>query len=67
MIRQDVEKVLDEANFNEDQKMLFLELTSPYYGVRYTDTHVFLKLNMSRSRFYKIKKEVDTKIRRILN
>jgi hypothetical protein len=65
LIRADVEKVVDQANFTEDQHQLFLELVAPTRA-RYTDDALCRKLNISRSTFYRTKKEVDTKVGRIL-
>lgn len=65
-IKQDVEKVMEQANFTDDQRALFLELVAPTRA-RFTDVGICNKLHISRSSFYRTKKEVDTKVRRILN
>lgn len=66
LIRSDIEKIVQEANFNDEQMAVFQELTKPSYGVRDTDTAIFMKLCISRAKYYTLKNEVNDKISRIL-
>lgn len=65
-IKSDIEKIIENANFNEDQLKVFEYITSPSYGIKYTNTSIAMKMNISERKFYNIKREVDAKIRRIL-
>lgn len=66
LIQKDINTILENANFTEDQHRLFIELVAPSRS-RCTDDALCMKLNISRSTFYRIKKEIDTKVSRILN
>lgn len=57
---------MDQANFTDDQRALFLELVAPSRA-QLTDIGICGKLHISRSSFYRTKKEVDTKVLRILH
>lgn len=64
-IKFDIEKIRQNANFNEEQAAVFAELIKPSYGVSDNDAAVYIRLCMSESKFYKIKKEVREKAQRI--
>lgn len=65
-IKSDIEKIWENANFNEEQAAVFTELIKPSYGVSDNDASVYIRLCMSESKFYKIKKEIHKKVQRIL-
>ena len=67
LIKNDIEKIRKNANFNVEQSQVFEELIKPSYQVVENDVAVYQRLNLSERKFYKIKKEVKTKIERILN
>ncbi len=66
MIRSDVERIRENANFNAEQREVFEELVNPMYGVRYSNEAIYQKLHISRGKFYRIKSEIETKIERIM-
>ena len=66
LIKSDIEKIRKNANFNVEQSQVFEELIKPSYQVVENDVAVYQRLNLSERKFYKIKKEVKTKIDRIL-
>lgn len=65
-IKSDIEKIWQNANFNEEQAAVFAELIKPSYGVSDNDVAVYIRLCMSESKFYKVKKEIREKAQRIL-
>lgn len=65
-IKSDIDKILESANFNDDQLKVFQYITSPAYGVTLTNLSIAMKMSISDRRFYSIKREVDSKIKRIL-
>lgn len=65
-IKSDIEKIIENANFNDDQLTVFKYLTSSSYGVTITNTSIAMRMNISDRKFYCIKKEVDNKINRII-
>lgn len=67
LIKSDIELIKENANFTHEQEEVFDELINPAYKTRYNDTAVYIKLNLSKSKFYKIKGEINNKIRRILS
>lgn len=67
LIKSDIEKIRKNANFNIEQSQIFEELIKPSYQVTENDVAIYQKLNFSERKFYKIKKEVKTKVERILN
>ncbi len=64
-IKSDIEKIRENANFNHEQESVFNELINPSYKTRYNDTAIYIKLNMSKDKFYRIKREINDKIERI--
>lgn len=66
LIKNDIEKIRKNANFNVEQSQVFEELIKPSYQVVENDVAVYQRLNLSERKFYKIKKEVKMKIDRIL-
>lgn len=62
LIRSDIEKVKDNANFTPEQGQVFNELCRG----ELTDTGIYTKLCMSQSKYYYVKKKVMTKLIRIL-
>ena len=66
LIKNDIEKIRKNANFNAEQSQVFEELIKPSYQVVENDVAVYQRLNLSERKFYKIKKEVKMKIDRIL-
>lgn len=61
-IQDDVDLIVSRAHFTDEQRKIFdLLLTS-----KYTDYGICRKINMSETRYYKIKKQVINKIKRIL-
>lgn len=67
LIKSDIEFIRNNANFNAEQAQVFEELIKPDYGVFEKNTAVFFRLHLSEAKFYRIKKEIDKKIDRILN
>ncbi len=65
-IKSDIDKIIENANFNDDQLKVFQYVTSPAYRVTLTNLAISMKMNISERKFYKIKNEVDLKIKRIL-
>lgn len=65
LIKTDIDKILEEAHFTYEQRLVFDELTSEKYGIFYSDTSIYVKLNFSPGKFYRIKSEVIDKCRRI--
>jgi hypothetical protein len=66
LIEEDIDRIIEEAHFTEEQMTVFRELTSPKYGVFYNDTSVYCKLHISPGKFYRIKSEIVNKCRRII-
>lgn len=66
LIKNDIEKIRKNANFNVEQSQVFEELIKPSYQVVENDVAVYQRLNLSERKYYKIKKEVKMKIDRIL-
>lgn len=66
LIESDIEKIIEEAHFTDEQLTVFKELTSAKYGVFYNDTSVYCKLHYSPGKFYRIKAEIVDKCRRII-
>lgn len=66
LIKEDIEKIKEEAHFTDEQYIVFNELTSSKYGIFYSDTSVYIKLNYSPGKYYRIKKEVVDKCSRII-
>lgn len=66
LIKSDIQKIIEEAHFTDEQLIVFQELTSSKYGVFYNDTSIYIKLNISPGKFYRIKKEIIDKCNRIL-
>lgn len=67
LIKADIEKIRQEANFTAEQDAVFAELIKPSYGVTDCDTAVYMRLNMSRAKYYRIKSVINHKIIRILS
>lgn len=67
LIKSDIELIKENANFTHEQEEVFDELINPAYKTKYNDTAVYIKLNLSKAKFYKIKSEINNKIRRILS
>lgn len=67
LIKSDIEKIIENANFNDEQEQIFIELTKPTYHTKYTDIFICHKLNLSESKYYRIKKEIKEKIKRIMD
>lgn len=65
LIKTDIDKIIEEAHFTYEQRLVFDELTSEKYGIFYCDTSIYVKLNFSPGKFYRIKAEVIDKCRRI--
>lgn len=63
LIKSDVEKIRENANFNEEQKEVFEELINASHR---TDAAICVRLCLSESKYYRIKKEIEHKIDRIL-
>lgn len=61
-IQPEYEKIVELSRFTEDQRKVFDFLNSD----KYTDEGIMLKLNLSRKRYYEIKKKVINKIVRVL-
>ncbi|WP_303800246.1 hypothetical protein [Ruminococcus flavefaciens] len=66
LIQEDIDKIIEEAHFTDEQYNVFKELINPKYGIFYSDTSVYCKLNYSPGKFYRIKSEVIKKCRRII-
>ncbi|MCQ2076525.1 MAG: hypothetical protein MJZ20_05740 [Bacteroidaceae bacterium] len=66
LIKEDIDKIIEEAHFTEEQYIVFKELISPKYGIFYSDTSIYCKLNFSPGKFYRIKSEVVDKCKRII-
>lgn len=66
LIQEDIDKIINEAHFTDEQYVVFRELTSTKYGVFYSDTSIYCKLNYSPGKFYRIKSEVIEKCKRII-
>lgn len=62
--KADICRILDEAHFNEEQLSVFDLLVSTRFM---DDISIYMRLNLSQSRYYRIKKIVLEKINRILN
>lgn len=65
-IESDISKINEKAHWNSEQKLVFDMLIDREYGISYCDTHIYVKLGMSQSKFYKLKKEIAKKIQRII-
>lgn len=61
-IQPEYERIIELARFTEDQKKVFDFLNSD----KYTDEGIMLKLNLSRKRYYAIKKKVIDKVTRTM-
>jgi ACT domain-containing protein len=62
-IKSDIEYILDNANSTDEQLKIFNLLITN----KYIDNGIAMQLGMSRSTYYKIKKQVIKKIIRILS
>lgn len=62
LIKADIDFILQNANFNTEQRLVFDWLIKGDYP----DYRIMQEINMTESKFYKIKKQVKNKIKRIL-
>ena len=66
LIQSDIDTIVNHAHFNNEQEAVFHALVSPKYRVTHGNTAIFAQLGISESKFYRVKKEIDEKIDRIL-
>lgn len=67
LIKTDIEKILNEANFNDRQRTLFNFLIGSGYKVDYTDVHIMQEMGLCETTYYHTKRNVKNKVMRILN
>jgi hypothetical protein len=61
-IKKDIDFIVENANFTETQMLIFTELCK---GSLY-DTGICMKLNVSPSAYYRMKRKVADKIARVM-
>ena len=66
MVKSEIDYIIQNANFTDEQYAVFRELTKSDYGITKSDISIYMKLHMSATKFYKIKKEIKNKIDKVL-
>lgn len=66
MVKSEIDYIIQNANFTDEQYSVFRELIKSDYGTTKSDISIYMKLHMSATKFYKIKKEIKNKIDKVL-